>query len=265
MIYSPENGLSTLHDALPDAAQQLLPRMDKPFSDQYSINVRCIGERKASPMAKGNASQEAENPLVVLLERSEVFQGESLRVVRGKLQYERSDGQLSNPAIRLAVVPGDAVAVLAYDPRAEAVLLVRQFRYPVYNRLSSDVTDDAVRQEAWLLEIVAGKIDDGESVEETAHRELREETGYEVVAPLERIATVYPSPGHSSEHITVFMTAIDIAGSHECGGGKDEGEDTAIVVMPLDEALAMLERGVFTDGKTVIALQHLALRRAKSR
>lgn len=198
---------------------------------------------------------------VVVLEHSQVFDTKTFQVTRAELQYRQSDGTLSEPLTRFAVVPGDAVGVLAYDPRAEVMFFVRQFRYPVFERLPGDAPSDTVRQAAWLLEIVAGKIDDGESAEQAVRRELREETGFEVAAPPKQIGIMYPSPGNWSEQITIFLAEVDTAGARGQGGGTDKGEDTEIVTMPIDEVLRMLERGEFHDGKTLIALQHFALRR----
>lgn len=208
-------------------------------------------------------SANQDSKAVEVIERKQVYQHPFLRVIEARLRYRRADGQMSNEVTRLVVQHSDAVGVLAYDPQADVVLLVRQFRYPVYERLSAEERSNSGVRAAWLLEIVAGLLEGDQSAKETARRELREEIGYEATGALERIATVYTSPGSLAEQITIFLAEVDTSAQHGQGGGlAEEGEDTELVTLPVDEALDMLARGEVRDAKTVIALQHLALRRA---
>lgn len=206
-----------------------------------------------------NADQPAADPTewVRVQDETETYHEHHLRVVRAELQYRRSDGQLSDPQRRLCVHRGDAVGVLVYDPSDRTVGLVRQFRYPAYTRLAPDER----AQGAWLLEVVAGVQEQGQTPEETARRELSEEIGYDVSEPLEHIATVFSSPGFLSERVAVYLAEVTAAAQRGQGGGlAEEGEDTSLVRLPADEAWAMVQRGEICDAKTVIALQHLRLR-----
>ena len=198
---------------------------------------------------------------VKVLELVEDYSFDTLfRIVRAKLQYRRFDGQLSEPITRISLERGDSVGVLLYDPADEAVILVRQFRYPVYASLSPDEQAGAGARQAWLLEIVAGVKDAGLTVTEVAHKELLEETGYEVKGSLQPITTFYPSAGGSSERIALFLGEVDQRRRVGQGGGiAAEGEDIELVVLPFSEALAMIVTGEICDAKTIIALQHLAL------
>jgi len=199
---------------------------------------------------------------VELLDRKHVYTNAFITVVEARLRFRRADGQMSDDVTRLAVRQADAVGVLAYDPHADVVVLVRQFRYPVYDRLLEQASSTAAHA-AWLLEIVAGLREEDQSAEDTARRELREETGYQVSGNLKQIATVYSSPGSVAEQLTLFIGEIDTAAQPSRGGGlAEEGEDTEVVALPVTEALAMLAGGEFHDAKTVIALQQLALQRA---
>ena len=56
------------------------------------------------------------------------------KLERAVLRFERFDGRLSEPVERLVFERGDSVAVLLYDAERDAVILVEQFRYPVYLR-----------------------------------------------------------------------------------------------------------------------------------
>jgi nudix-type nucleoside diphosphatase (YffH/AdpP family) len=186
--------------------------------------------------------------------------GKLFRVVRVRLQYRRFDGRMSDPVTRINFERGDSVGVLLYDPQDDAVVLVRQFRYPVYASLGPDERAGDGARQAWTLEIVAGVQDAGLTVTGVAHKELMEEAGYKVKGGLQPITTIYPSPGGTSERIHLFLGEVDQRQRAGKGGGVvAEGEDTQIVVLPFHEAMAMVARGEICDAKTIIALQHLAL------
>ncbi len=166
-----------------------------------------------------------------------VYQG-FFAVDEATVTYEKPDGSWSPPSTRLSVERGDAVAVLIHDPEKDVFLLVRQYRYPT-----------ARHGEPWLLEIVAGTIDPGETAEEAARREALEETGIELDS-LEQIAQFYGSPGGLSEKLTIF----NAEGRYDGGGGGLENEDVEVVEIPTKEAFAMVERGEIHDGKSLVAL-----------
>jgi nudix-type nucleoside diphosphatase (YffH/AdpP family) len=190
--------------------------------------------------------------------------GDLFRVIRATLQYRRFDGRMSAPITRINFERGDSVGVLLYDPDQDAVILVRQFRFPVYAGLDPAARSGEGARRAWLLEIVAGVQDEGLSVREVANKELLEEAGYKVRGELQPMAIVYPSPGGTSERIHLFLGEVNASRRAGQGGGVvAEGEDTQIVVLPFDVAMDMVARGEISDAKTIIALQHLALRKAR--
>jgi ADP-ribose pyrophosphatase len=202
---------------------------------------------------------------VRILDLSEDYTfGKVFRIIRATLQHRRFDGQMSAPITRINFERGDSVGVLLYDPQEDAVVLVRQFRYPVYASLAPDERDGDGAKQAWLLEIVAGVKDVGRTVKEVAHKELLEEAGYQIKGDLQPITTIYPSPGGSSERITLFLGKVD-QGEHvgKGGGVMAEGEDIQMEAVPFQEAMDMVARGEIRDAKTIIALQHLALLKAR--
>jgi ADP-ribose pyrophosphatase len=204
------------------------------------------------------------SPWVKILETVEDYSfGKLFRIMRATLQHRRFDGRMSDPVTRINFERGDAVGVLLYDPHDDAVVLVRQFRYPVYASLDPDERAGDGARQAWLLEIVAGVQDAGRTVKDVAHKELLEEAGYEVIGELQPITTIYPSPGGTSERITLFLGEVDLCQRAGKGGGvAAEGEDIQIVVLPFHEAMDMVTHGEIHDAKTIIALQHLALLKA---
>jgi len=172
----------------------------------------------------------------------------------GKLQaitYEQ-EGQDGEPTERKAELydVGNAATVLLYNREHGTVLLTSQFRIAtVYNG----------HPDGMLTETVAGKIEDGLSAEETARKELREETGY-VVGELTPVTTLFMSPGSFTEKLH-FFTALYTAGDkkNEGGGKAEEGEAIELQEVRFEDALSMLRRGEIVDAKTVILLQHAAL------
>jgi len=89
-----------------------------------------------------------------------------------------------------------------------------------------------------------------------------EEAGYQVRGKLQPIATIYPSPGGSSERIYLLLGEVAAGQRAGQGGGvAAEGEDTQIVALPSAEATDMVACGKIQDAKTIVALQHLALRK----
>ena len=141
-----------------------------------------------------------------------------------------SDGR---PALREVVEHGDVAAIVPIDPDGN-VVLVRQYRLPA--------------REA-LLEIPAGGVDEGESIEDAAQRELREETGYRA-GLLEGLGGFFVSPGYCTEFIQVFL-ATDLVEDPVAG---DEDENISLERMPLFEAVHLIETGEIKDGKSIVGL-----------
>jgi nudix-type nucleoside diphosphatase (YffH/AdpP family) len=145
---------------------------------------------------------------------------------------------------------GSAAAVLPYDPERRTVLLVRLPRTPM------------IAAGAGLsLEAPAGLIEDGEAPEACVRREALEEVGVRLGA-LERVAQVWPMPGVSTEQQTLFLAPYATADRVEAGGGvTSESEDIEVVEASLAELAAAADSGGLADGKTLILLLTLRLRR----
>jgi ADP-ribose pyrophosphatase len=188
--------------------------------------------------------------------------GKLFAVVHAVLRFRRFDGRMSEPIERINFERGDSVSVLLYDPDEDAVVLVRQFRYPVFDGLDATAQAGEGARKAWLLEAVAGVVDGGRTAKEVAHKELLEEAGYVMTGDLQFITAIYPSPGGSSERIHLYLGEVDHRRRDAPGGGvAAEGEDIQIVVLPFAEAMAMVAHGEINDAKTIVALQHMALRK----
>ena len=141
-----------------------------------------------------------------------------------------------------------AVTVLLYDDSKRTVTLVEQFRT---GAIESD-------QNPWLLEIVAGLIDKGESIIDAAIREVREETGCQVLSFLP-ICSYYPSPGSSNEKIHIYCAKVVSPNGSSIHGIAHEGENIKTHIFTLEEAFQLLNEGIIVSSPTIIALQWLQL------
>ena len=133
-----------------------------------------------------------------------------------------------------------AVLPFASDPRGAdpTVLLIRQYRY---------ATGGA------LLEIPAGRLDPGEEPAACARRELQEEVGV-TAGRLERLTTIWTTPGFTDERIHLYWAADLAAGAH----AREPDEFIEVVPKPLSEVLGMVRNGAICDGKTVVAILYMA-------
>ena len=152
---------------------------------------------------------------------------------------------------REVVRAGKVAAVLPIDVARDEIVLIRQFRLPAH--LANGKGD--------LVEIVAGRVEAGEQPAETARRECAEEIG---VAPLGLVElfSYLTTPGLTDEEVTVFLAAVDAA-RVPARTHATEGERISVMRVPIDAALEALSAGTVRNGPLVIALQWLALNRAR--
>lgn len=154
-------------------------------------------------------------------------------------QVELEDGSHS---VREIVLHPDAVCCVVLTKGLETVL-VRQYRKPI---------------EKAILEIPAGKIDPGETADDAALRELREEVGFQH-GKIEHLMDFFSSPGFCNEKLGLFLATEAVLGEQEL----DDGEFLETVTLPFAEAKAMALRGELGDAKTVAgvlaAAAHLGL------
>ncbi len=175
------------------------------------------------------------------------------------LQHRLFDGGVTRELMRECFERGHAVGVLAYDPWLDNVVLLEQFRIGAYVYEEEKRRDNAEDSKSpWLLEIIAGIVEPGESQLDVAHREAEEEAGLQLLV-LESIGDFYSSPGGSSETTELYCACVrsnDAGGIH---GLEEEGEDIRVIVMPYHEAAQCLKEGRLNNASAMIAMQWLML------
>ncbi|MBD3276032.1 MAG: NUDIX domain-containing protein [Candidatus Marinimicrobia bacterium] len=162
------------------------------------------------------------------LSTSNVFDGVLLHVYRDEVKL-RDESTSIREYIKH---PGAAVMIPILENGN--IVFERQYRYPLGME---------------LLELPAGKIDDGEEPVDSARRELLEETGYEAKS-LKKLGKLHPCIGYSDEVIYIYL-AQDLI-FHEEQQDKDEFIET--FEMTLAGALEGVRTGKITDAKTMISL-----------
>lgn len=188
---------------------------------------------------------------VKIIDQRNAYSG-YFRIDAYRLTYRRFDGEWSQPQDYELFERGHGVAVLPYDPHTDQLVLVEQFRM---GALASE--------NPWLIEIVAGVVEEGESHEDVAHREAHEEANCTLLA-LEAIAKVYVSPGGSSETTQIYCAKVNSSSiSSDIAGLDEEGENIRVHTVSYAEAMSALASGKVCSAPAVIALQWLQLNKAR--
>ena len=191
-----------------------------------------------------------------VIQKEAMYQG-FFSLNRYQVQHTLFAGGWSEVLTRELFQRGNCVAVLLYDPDTDKLVIIEQFRM-------GPMAQPEVQERAWLLEIVAGAIEPGETAEEVAYRESEEEAGC-VVKEMHLINEFYTSPGGASERISLFygrVNAGDVGGIH---GLDHEHEDILVSTVSFEEAYAMIEDGRIESAIPIIAIQWLALNKHKLR
>jgi ADP-ribose pyrophosphatase len=138
--------------------------------------------------------------------------------------------------VTLDVIRHPKAVVLLPVPEAGHIVLVRQFRYAV---------------NAWLWELPAGSVDEGETPEQAASRECHEEIN-KVPGTIVRLGALYPTPGYCDEEM-VFFRLSDLQ-DPTGPAAVDEDEDIEVKIFDLRDARDMARSGEIVDMKTIVGL-----------
>ena len=157
-------------------------------------------------------------------------------VFNGKLLEVRCDdvylpnGQISS---REWIDHPGAVCCIPILPDGK-IAMIRQYRY-------------AVKQV--MIELPAGKLDEGETPEDCALRELEEEIGYRA-NKLTFLANIHPAIGFANENMWLYLAEdLEITESM-----LDNDEFIELMPTKLEDAVEMVWCGDITDVKTIIGL-----------
>lgn len=178
-------------------------------------------------------SQNPETPQVLASET--IWRGRIFDVTRDEVR--EADAIYTREVV---AHPGGAAAVALFDD--DTVALVRQYRHP---------------PRRYVLELPAGRLEEGEPPAVCAARELEEEIGVRA-GRLEKLSEFFTTPGFCAEKLWVYL-ATDLTAVPQ---RLEADEFVEVVRLPLREALAMCQDGTIEDAKTIIGLM-LAAQRAR--
>lgn len=150
-----------------------------------------------------------------------------------RLSVELVDaGPAGSPARQKIVIhPGDAVVILPYCGES-SWYLIRQYRFAI---------------DKYILEAPAGTMEEGETPEETAQRELIEETGFKAGTLIGR-GTIYSTPGFTDEQLHLFEARdLSLSDDHQ----MDEDEEIDLVRVTEGDLVRMCIDGRVSDAKTI--------------
>ncbi|MCT4702616.1 ADP-ribose diphosphatase [Enterobacteriaceae bacterium H20N1] len=171
-----------------------------------------------------------------------------------RFRHRLFNGEMSGEVRREIFERGHAAVLLPYDPVRDEVVLIEQIRIAAY-----DTSDTP-----WLLELIAGMIEEGESVEDVARREAVEEAGL-LVGRTKPVLSYLASPGGTSERLSVLVGEVDATTAEGIHGLVDENEDIRVHVVSREKAYQLVEEGFIDNAASVIALQWLQLHYEKLR
>ena len=177
-----------------------------------------------------------------------------MTVKRYILQHKLFAGGWSCLFSREVVIRQHAAAALPYDPILDKIVLLEQFRVGA-------LEDD---KSPWLIEIVAGLLEPGETPEALVHREVQEEAGLKTLDMLP-IFDYWASPGSTNEHVSLFIARVDASDAGGIHGLPDENEDIRVHVVDAKEALARMYRGEIKNAICLLALLWFQLHREEIR
>lgn len=184
---------------------------------------------------------------VKVLKKTALHQG-FFKTTLYRLQHRLFRGGWSAEIDREIMDRGHAVVVLPYDPVRDEIVMLEQFR----------VGAIATSETPWLIELVAGMTEAGETEASVARRELQEEAGLSC-DQLTYAMNYLSSPGGLTERIHIYMARVDASQASEYGGVASEHEDIRVHRVPRAQALKLLDQGHIDNAATVIALQWLAM------
>lgn len=189
------------------------------------------------------------------------FQG-YFRIDSYRLRHRQFNGGWSGPMDREIFERGQAVAIVLYDPVKDLLVLIEQFRPGVHAAVCTGQIDGV--DSPWLIEIVAGIIDKGETPETVARREAMEEAGCRV-GELTFINRIFASPGGSSETVALYFALIEAPAEGGIHGLDHEHEDIRVLLVSPDEVNRWMDEGRIINGPALVGLQWFRLNATRFR
>lgn len=184
---------------------------------------------------------------VEIIEKKTLYQG-FFSLKEYYFRHRLFNGGMSDIVKREVFERGNAIALLAYDVKRDCVVMVEQIRVGAMGDKKSP----------WLLEMIAGIIDENESIEKTTRREAQEEAGIHI-GRCKRVLSYLASPGGMTERLDIMVGETDASMAGGIHGLAEENEDILVHVVKREIAYQWVEEGLIYNAASIIALQWLQL------
>lgn len=147
--------------------------------------------------------------------------------------------------VREVILEHSSVAIILYNKEKDTTILVKQFRPAVHFK----------NQDPYMIELVAGRIDEDNSKKNIIIKEVKEEAGYEI-KDVQFLKRFFSSPGANTEFVYLYLGYISDKNKISDGGG-DENENIEVIEIPFYDAYEMVKSNEILDGKTILGLELL--------
>jgi ADP-ribose pyrophosphatase len=171
-------------------------------------------------------------------------------VLRTRYSHLRFDGNWSKELDREIIHRGNIVAVLPYDPVEDKYVLIKQFRIGAY---WAPLENEERPNDGIIWETVSGYVDEGESIEEAAKRELKEESGLNC-SDLKSLGSVLTNPGMCDERLHLFLANVDSQNCEGVFGLESESENIQVHALERKTVQQMICDGHIEKASALLAL-----------
>ena len=172
-----------------------------------------------------------------------------LPVLRTLYSYLQFDGVWSKELDREIIHRGNIVAVLPYDAELEKYVLIKQFRIGAYWALARNGVDS---NDGVIWETVSGYVDEGESIEMAAKRELMEESGLSCTN-IKSLGSILTNPGMCDERLHLFLANIDSRNCEGVFGLESESENIQVHALERRTVQKMVREGRIEKASALLA------------
>jgi ADP-ribose pyrophosphatase len=212
-------------------------------------------QKRLRPRRRRKTTEELRKPALVLFTSMPKATKKKARVIssresyRGPVFWVTTDDVLEPTGVRTSrdvVRHSGSVVVLAVEESSGSprVLLEKQYRHAAGR---------------FLLELPAGRIDEGENELKAAKRELLEETGYSARS-WKRVLHFWASPGFVAEAMSIYL-----ARNLKTGAAQPEDDEVIeLKLVPIKKAVSMVLKGTIQDAKTIAGVLWLDQQTRKS-
>ncbi|GAA4343688.1 NUDIX domain-containing protein [Kangiella taiwanensis] len=184
---------------------------------------------------------------IKILGEEELYNG-FFSMKKYRYQHRRYQGDWSPVVEREIFERGNAVGVLLFDREKDCFVMIEQCRPGAL--LGKDTP--------WLVEIVAGMVEEGEAPEDVAYREVQEEAGCDIQR-LIPMPGYWVSPGGTTEYVNLYLGLVDSDNAAAFAGLETEHEDIKVLVLERSEMFTLMERGQINNAMALIAVQWFLL------